>query len=491
MKRHTHFQALAAVLALAALPTVAKAFPDCPADHVSDGYTCTEQTGAGRTGGFFRITFPSHWDGDLVIVNHGFDLNDLHIRPHETCSQSSFYHCEQDSDCAPGFCNEISYLGLDEILLPMGKAVAAGTYTDSGWATFHSAKDIKDILKYVKRSSGFGRQLKRVIVTGFSGGGGVTADATVKLKIDGAVPLCAAAAGGLTMWDVAHEIRLVYDYLCADVPGAAFSSASDMGEPNSFNSDNDAIGMALKVDACFGILGFAADDGHQAERLAKFLALTQFTGDASHGGEGVNVAAVVGLAVLGMGDFVHDPNRLNGKRIGFNDTLDYTALGDDPLLAADYDANVARVTAGKGRARLRKAFWPDFTKGFGKRVSYPILSMAGANDWLVIPEFNRVYADALAAASKPYTQTWIETYGHCVFSEEETTALFTKYFDWLGPAGGPYGPQPTAADISNTCLALPGGVAGDTCNFDLTFSPGAIYERLPQRADWPAAAKAP
>jgi hypothetical protein len=32
---------------------------------------------------------------------------------------------------------------------------------------------------------------------------------------------------------------------------------------------------------------------------------------------------------------------------------------------------------------------------------------------------------------------------------------------------------------------------GDTCNFDLAFAPGAIYERVPQRADWPAAAKAP
>ena len=37
----TQFQALAAMLALAALPAVVHAFPDCPADHVADGYTCT------------------------------------------------------------------------------------------------------------------------------------------------------------------------------------------------------------------------------------------------------------------------------------------------------------------------------------------------------------------------------------------------------------------------------------------------------------------
>jgi pimeloyl-ACP methyl ester carboxylesterase len=491
MNLRTQSVSLTAILVLATLPAVADAFPDCPADHVIDGYTCAEQTGAGKTGGFFRVTFPSDWDGDLVIVNHGFDLNDKHIRPHETCSHTSDVTCEEDSDCgANKFCNNISYLGLDEVLLPMGKAVAASTYTDSGWATFHSAKDIKDIIKHVKKSD-FGDQLQRVIITGFSGGGAVTADATLKLKIDGAVPLCAAAAGGLTLWDVAHEVRLVYDYVCEGVAGATFVWPSDQGEPNTTNSDSDAISMALKVDTCFGILGVQPDDGHQAERLAKFLALTQFTGDASHGGSGINVASAVGLAVLGMGDFVHDPKRLKGKRIGFNDTLDYTTLGSDPMLAADYDDNVERLTAGKGRKQLRKAFWPDFTKGRGKKVSYPILSMAGANDWLVIPEFNRVYADALAAGNKAFTQTWIETYGHCVFSEQEMTALFTEYFEWLGPVGGPYGVQPTATDISNTCLALPGGVAGDTCNFDLAFAPGAIYDRVPQREDWPAASKAP
>ncbi len=497
MNVRTQLQALVAALALAALPAAAQAYSTCPANHTADGYDCTQQTGAGKTGGFFRITFPSNWDGDLVIINHGFDLNDVHIRPHESCSQNMKISCQQDSDCGPNqFCNEISYLGLDELLLPMHKAVAASTYTDSGWATFHSAKDIKDILNYVKKSSGFGAQLKRVIVTGFSMGGGVTADAILKLKIDGAVPMCAAAAGGLPTWDVAHEVRLVYDYLCNDVVNASnvhvakFNSESDQGQVNSLNSGADATGLALKVDACFGMLGIAADpDGHQAERMQKFLTLTRFTGDASHGGNGVNVAQALGFAVLGMGDFEWDKKRLNGQRIGFNDTIDYSSLGTDPMLAADYNTNVERLTAGKGRKKLRNTPWPDFTKGKGKKVAYPILSMAGANDWLVIPEFNRVYDDALTAGNKAFTQTWIDTYGHCVFSQQEVTALFTKYFEWLGPFGGPYGTPPTKADISAACLAQPGGVQGDTCNFDDNFSPGAIYDRIPPRADWPAAAK--
>ena len=265
------------------------------------------------------------------------------------------------------FCNDISYLGLDEVLLPMGKAVAAGTYTDSGWATFHSAKDIKDIIKYVKKGSGFGDQLKRVIITGFSGGGAVTADATLKLKIDGAVPLCAAAGGGLPTWDVAMECVSSTTTFATTCPGAKFFvSPTWDAERRQLRTTTPSAWRSRSTRASASSVS-SPDDGLQAERLAKFIALTRFTGHASHGGRGVNVASALGFAILGLGDFVRDPKRLKGKRIGFNDTLDYTSLGDDPMLAADYDASVERLTAGKGRKILRKAFWTDFTKGMARR----------------------------------------------------------------------------------------------------------------------------
>ncbi|MFN2425206.1 MAG: hypothetical protein ABR587_02020 [Candidatus Binatia bacterium] len=474
--------ALAASISLLSVPGIAGAFADCPADHIYDGYTCDEQKGAGKNGGHFRITFPSNWDGDLVIVNHGFDLNDRKIRPHETCSNDSNQACAADVDCGSGnFCNNISYMLLDEILLPMGKAIAAPTYSTSGWAPFESAKDIKDILKYIKKESGYGDQLERVIVTGFSGGGAVTVDAMLKLKIDGAIPLCAAAGGGLPTWDVAMDVRLVYDFLCDDVPGAKFQSAPDQGEVNSNNSSNDAINMALTVDTCLGVIGFAPHTPEMDTRLADFLALTAFDGGAG------NVATAMGFATLGLGDFVRDPERLKGKLIGLNDTLDYSTIGVGGPLAASFDAGVERLVFGKGRKKLAKAFNPIFTKGKGKKIEYPILSMAGAADWLVIPEFQRVLTTGLTDGGKAYTQTWIDTFGHCVFSEEETRAVFNSFFDWLGPLDGPYGTQPTAEDVAAECLAV-GGIEGDTCNFNSAFVPGAVFDRIPPRADWPLAA---
>lgn len=479
--------ALFAALAVASAPAVAHAFAECPTS--SPG--CTELKGAGKSGGFFRVAFPTNWDGDLVIANHGFDLNDKHIRPHESCSHNSAIACVQDSDCGSGnFCNNISYMGLDEILMPKGKAVAAGTYHQSGWAPFGSAKDLKDIIKAVKKDATFGKQLKRVIITGFSGGGAVTGDAILKLKIDGAVPLCAAVGGGLPTWDVAMDIRLVYDFLCDGVSGAKFQSAPDVGEANSANSSNDSLAMATKVDACFGNLGIIPDDGHQDDRLATFLALTRFSG--LDYGDGINLASAMGFATLGLGDFVKDPARLNGARIGLNDTLDYSTMGTDLVEAAALDAGIERLTAGPGRKTLTKASYPDFVKGKGAKVDYPVMMMAGAADWLVIPEFGNVFTTAMTAGSKAYTQTWINTFGHCVFTPEETTAVFNKFFDWMGPVGGPRGPQPTKQDVADECTSVEvGGIDGDTCNFNGTFVPGAIYDRIPERADWPPAAKKP
>jgi hypothetical protein len=474
--------ALAAAISLIALPGLARAFDDCPADHVADGYTCDEKLGAGKTGGFFRITFPSDWDGDLVIYNHGFDLNDKHIRPHETCSNDTTVHCEADTDCTGGaFCNNISYSGLDEILLPMGKAVAASTYSTSGWAPFKSAKDIKDILKYVKKDSGHGSELKRVIITGHSGGGAATVDAMLKLKIDGAVPMCPASGGGLPTWDVAMDVRLVYDFICNDVPGAKFASLPDQGEVNTNDSGSDAITMALKVDQCLGVVGFAPHTPEMDTRLADFISLTAFTGGSS------NVATAMGFATLGLGDFVRDPNRLDGKLVGLNDAVDYSTIGVGGPLAASFQMDVERMTLGKGRKSLAKAYNPNFTKGKGSKITYPVLALAGDADWLVIPEFQSVFNTALSDGSIAFTQTWTDPFGHCVYTAEETTAVFNKFFEWLGPVDGDQGAQPTAADVAAECIAI-GGVDGSTCNFNDSYVPGKLFDRIPARADWPAGA---
>lgn len=435
------------------------------------GVTCDEHLGEGKKGSHFRISIPTDppWNGDIVLINHGFELDPLSITPHNKC-RGTLEPCTEDADCSGGAtCNKISYLGLDAFFLPKGIAVAASTYSQIGWSVFNSRKDLQDILKFMKKNPAIGAPA-RVFVTGFSMGGAVTVDASLRIspkRVHGVMPLCPAAAGGVPTWDAAHDFRLAYDYVCSSVPGAAFFSDSDAGDPIG------EIGMAGRVNACFGVLfpsGDPVEAANQAARLAQFRSLI------GHTGTDFEVVVIMGFATNGMYDLVQDKKKLGGKRAGWNDGITYTA---DPGL----DAGIERVSAGPGRKKLNKAFFVDYTRGKGSKIEYPIVHLANNDDFLTIPGFQSVFMQATDDGAKARTSAWIDAGGHCNFSPEEIEATANEFLDWVNG-----GTQPTAADLEAACLALPSGNAS-TCRFDLGFTPPLLTDRAPRRSDWPAAAQ--
>ncbi len=455
----------AALLALTAAtlsPTMATA--DC---NGIVGVDCVEHLGNGKKGSSFRITIPTNppWNGDMVLINHGFDLDPLSIRPHGSCSNGSTIACTVDADCpASGTCKTISYFGLDEGLLPQGIAVAASTYSLTGWSVFQSRKDLADMLKFMKKEPSIGKP-QRVIITGFSMGGGVTIDASLRInpkKIAGIVPMCPAAGGGGPTWDTAHDLRLIYDYICAGVSGGQFFSVSDEGDPI------DQIGLALRVDACLGALGSPTPE--QAARMADFRA---FTG---HTGTDFEAIVIMGFATQGMFDLVQDRKKLKGRRFGFNEGVTYS-------VDAAVDAGIERVAAGKGRKKMAKNYLLDYTRGKGRKVNYPIVHLANDDDFLTVPPFQRVFQNALTIGGHPFTSAFVAAGGHCNFTVEEITGTFDAFFAWLDG-----GPQPSDSDIEAACLALPSGDAS-TCRFSIGFVPPPLADRIPARADWPAAAQ--
>ncbi len=456
------------VLALTGDPRWARA--DC--DGVV-GVDCQEFVGVGSKGSHFRITIPTNpaWNGDLVLVNHGFDLDPLSINPHNRCRLSTGTVCDEDADCPPGTgtCNKISYLGLDAGLLPEGIALAASTYSQTGWSVFQSRKDLSDILKFIDKSPDIAEPT-RVIVTGFSMGGAVTVDASLRInptKIHGLLPLCPAAGGGLPTWDAAHDLRLTYDYLCSGVPGAAFFSPTDEGDPISQTS------MALRVNTCFGILFPDSEPGEaaaQAQRLAEMRSLI------GHTGTDFEVIVLMGFATNAMYDLVEPKDKLGGKRYGFNQGISYTV---DPAL----DAAIERVDAGPSRKKLSKNSFVDYTKGKGSKLTYPIVHLANTDDFLTIPGFQRVLVNALNDGQKAVTSAYVNAGGHCNFTTEEVTATLNEFFAWLDG-----GPQPTDSDIEAECLILSGGNPA-VCRFSTGFVPPPLTDRVPARPDWPAAAQ--
>lgn len=474
--------ALPALLSLLLLCAAAgQARAQCP-----PGGGCTEYLGAARNGSYFRILVPDDWDGDLFLVNHGLVLDPLTIAPHNTCAGAPDTPCAVNADCAgigAGTCNKISLLGFEQIVLPMGKAVAASSFSQTSWAVFQSRADLKAIIRFMRRQ-GPGKP-KRIIVTGGSGGGAVTVDAIMNLPagklIHGALPYCSASAGGTPTIDAATDVRLVYDYLCQDVPGASFDSLPDVGEPNMTE-----IEFALRMNTCLGWLAPSADPveaAAQQQRLATMFALTGIPGP------NFNLVHVTGFSVLAMGQMVADPKRLNGRRPGWNDGLDYTTVFAGAEGQA-FDAAVPRFGRGPGRRKMARHSYIDFTRGAAKRVNYPILSLAGRADHITTPEMQKVFDDAATYGGKDHALIWGSTGGHCVYTPFELRAAVEAYLEWLDSYGTPSAHEPTTTDVLARCLALPGATPAD-CNFDPSFTPGDLVDRTPPRADWPEAARLP
>src|SRR5688572_3810894 len=450
------------------------------------GGGCTEYLGAARNGSYFRILVPDDWDGDLLLVNHGLVLDPRTIAPHHTCLGNPARSCTTDADCAgipPQSCHEISVLGVDDIVLPMGKAVGASTFSQTSWAVFQSRFDLKAIVKFL-RKEGPGRP-RRIIVTGISGGGAVTVDATMRLKpgkmIHGATPLCSASAGGTPTVDAATDVRLVYDHLCNDVPGATFESLPDVGDP-----ELTEIEFGIRMNTCLGWLAPSGDPVEAAAQQARREAMFAMTKIPP---PNFNLVHVTGFSVLAMGQVVADPDRLNGRRPGWNEGIDYSSVFPGPLGEA-FDAAVPRFGPGPGRKKMAQNSYVDFTRGIAKRVRYPILSFAGRGDHITTPEFQKVYDDAATYGGKDHALIWGSTSGHCVFTPLELRAVVEAYLEWLDGYRTGTAAEPTTADVLARCLALPGASPAQ-CNFDTAFTPPPLVARVPPRADWPEAAKNP
>jgi pimeloyl-ACP methyl ester carboxylesterase len=462
--------ALAIATALTAMTLAQIVHAQCPSSEP----TCSEYTGAGKKGSFFRISVPNSpaWNGDVVLINHGFDLDSFSITGHNTCRLAG-NACTVDAECplSGDVCNKIDYFGFDEELLPQGIAVAASTYSQTGWAAFQSRKDLKDILKFMKKQPGIGKP-ERVFVTGFSMGGAVTIDFSLRYnpkKIAGIAPLCPAAAGGLPSWDAAMDIRMAYDYVCSGVSGGEFFSPVDQsGDTASYPSETQ---LGVRFNNCMGTVLGPPDIDQQA-RLDLFRDLL------GHTGTDFEMVVLVGFATQGMYDTVQPKKKLKGKPIAYNPAA--SVIYPD----AGFDAGVQRFEElAKGRKKLNKNYLPDFTRGKGSKITYPIVTLANNDDFLTVPGMQQVYRDALTAGGLAFTQTFVNGGSHCNFSEYEVNATVQSMLDWANT-----GIQPTETDIESTCLALPGASAPD-CDFDIGFVPPDFIDRVPARPDWPEAAK--
>lgn len=382
--------------------------------------------GATSGGALIKIEVPDDWNGGLVIYNHGFDLGAIVPSP-------------------PG-------LGpLADLQLSEGYAVAASSYRQNGWALYRTKQDLRRLYQVFKTN--FGKPTE-VYVHGFSLGGIVTAQGIEKANLGnvvGAYPACGAMAGSRS-WDGGLDVRLIYDAICADVPGA-FIPGGGTGLPERFTeSDFTEADMGAALQACFGLFAppaFRTPD--QAARLQLMLDETDLPENF--------IATDMGFAVFALSDLIFDPKKLKGKQGLGNVGVPY----EDP----DIDANIERVAVQPGAAnRHKKNFTPK-----GKVGDVKIVSTHTSGDGLVIVEQQQPYRDSIDEEN--ITVAVVNEAGntHCGFTGAELAAGWESLRTWVATDQ-----QPSVAEIQGTCQTIE-PIFGGPCRYD----PGFVIPNMDDR----------
>jgi hypothetical protein len=382
----------------------------------------------------FKFAVPANWNGDLVIWNHGYSLSPI-------------------TPFAIDPLNPLDGLGpLAALQFSEGYALAASTYRQVGWAVFKSNNDLQGMMGAFRTRFGSPDQ---IFVTGASLGGIVTIRAIEEAHLGnvvGGLSMCGALAGS-RVWDGGLDLRLIYDVVCSDVPGAAIPGGAE-GLPE--DSPITPTQVALAVNQCTGVLlpPVARTPAQQA-RLTRILSLTTVPENF--------LQTDMFFATFGLRDVVHDQTKLHGKIGTGNACVDY---GD-----AEINESIARVSPNPGAAnRFARNYTPSGDVGDTR-----IVALHTDKDGLVIVENESDYASKVPAGNFTVAVTVEAVPTHCGFTAAEIVASWESLRGWV--AGGP---QPTAATIQGACLLLAPTVGGP-CRIDPTFVIPDIDTRIRPR----------
>ncbi|MEM1183320.1 MAG: hypothetical protein AAGM22_33565, partial [Acidobacteriota bacterium] len=335
-------------------------------------------------------------------------------------------------------------------------AVAASSYSQLGWAVFQTIDDNEQMVREFEQRFGIPDQ---VFVYGASLGGAVTVQAIEQANLGnvvGAMPICGALSGSRS-WDGAIDVRLIYDAICADVPGANIPGGAT-GLPFPPDPDFTQTSVGIAAEACFGLLAGDNRTDEQAARIQEWVNVTRI-------GPEFIVTDMI-FATFGLADLVFDPAKLGGGQALDNLNVVY---GD-----AEIDASIARVSADPAaRQRLLDNYTPT-----GKIGDVKIVGLHTDKDGLVIVEQSIDYASIVPDGTMTLGVIVEDPPTHCGFTEAETAAAWESLRAWVGGL-----PQPTPASIQATCQGIEGaGLAAGPCRIDPEFTTTPIGDRIRPRS---------
>ena len=379
------------------------------------------QTAAGAN---YRIETPQNWQAGtgLVIFNHGFSLEPI----------------STDPSLGPDV--------LKQRMLQQGYALAASSFSQSGWATFQARTDLRELLVAVQSALGKNlTQIGPVFLTGGSMGGLISVQ-QAELIARGEIPGISSAKGALSLcpplagsavWDQAMDFRLAYDAICVGSGGNLPSGPANapwLIRPSQLNGGGNPLLFADIAASAAQCVGFEIPEAFRTpsmrSRRSKLLAATGIAEDF--------LAEHLFYSTLAVSDLVFDAKKLgtlssvqpfDNRGVDFGDAALNTSirrLSADPL----------------SRFELRSLYIPDGRIGAAK-----LLTVSTSGDGLVVPEHLRFLEGKTAPAQWSRALVQESSPSHCGFTETELLSSWEQLRLWsLGS-----GPKPTISSLNATC----------------------------------------
>lgn len=427
----------------------------------------SEFRGTTPAGAHYLLQTPPNWragDG-LVVMNHGFQFEA------ETGDPS------------------LGNAALNKQILAQGYAIAASSYSATGWATFRVGVDLRELVAAVKDKltpNSLSSDLGPVYLTGGSLGGLVSVQ-QAELVAAGQVPGLSAVTGVLSMcpplagsvvWDQAMDFRLVYDSICKGTNGGEMPAGNAatpwLLKPGAVDNGGSTVTYAEVVTsaaACVGfeVPSFLQSNGMQS-RHARLLAATK-TPDAF-------LAELLFYSTFAVSDLVFDAKKLGGIRLAGTTTplqpFDTQGLdfGDAAL-----NLGIRRLKSDPvARFELIRQYTPSGRIGGAK-----LLTVATSGDGLVVPEHLRFLEGKVPENQWRRALVQESTPSHCGFSDGEVIASWNQLRAWSQPQT-PTSPSPIGPSINSLNAACASVPVGGNCRFASAENLSPLSSKIKTRA---------
>ena len=420
--------------------------------------------GQTTSGAYYAIAKPEGWtekDG-LVIWNHGFQS---FLTGFETADLLSILNPSWDGYYSGEVQAKPGLGPYAETILAEGYAMAASSYSQTGWAVFDSHisnSELYNRFLTIVTEEELGAPDQFYIIGGSLGGIVTIRDIEADLipNPDGALILCGAVAGSIN-WYEAFDLRMIYEAVCDSVPGAGLPQPWYerpellFGEVEFIDSLNKCtnISSRLLIDENdpLEVYTWELINPDAASRLNKILDKAKI--------ENIYFLGLnLWYAVFQIPRLINDVAQLNGLIPFENVGIDYN---DDSI----NQSSLRTIALPSAEDTLLANYTPN-----GNIGSTKIISIHTSHDGLV-----RVQNLSALINTLPENQLTVgivddsNSPSHCGFSTDEGLAAWVELTDWVNGSI-----QPTPLDLDTTCRTS--ATNQDNCNYDPSL---AVTSSLP------------